>query len=176
MDELRAGIEFSLAVFPEPSVLLQPGKATLDDPAFGQDLEGVPFVSFGDLYRDMLIQDRAYTLGERFTLAAIAERGIALDNEYALLERAMDPAESTSQSLSAIWATLHNRIDQRLMQFLGQRSGARPVTGASLRRIRRGVFLRFPDSHIKPIGTRHERFIRFFSGGIAACIPASFAF
>jgi hypothetical protein len=39
MNELQAGIGFSLAVFPESSVLLQPDKAALDNPAFGHDLE-----------------------------------------------------------------------------------------------------------------------------------------
>ena len=40
MDELQAGVEQPLAVLPQPPVLVQPGKAALDDPALGYDLEG----------------------------------------------------------------------------------------------------------------------------------------
>jgi len=36
MDELQAGVEQSLAVFPQSAVLFQPRKAALDDPALGQ--------------------------------------------------------------------------------------------------------------------------------------------
>ena len=37
MDELQAGVEVAFAVFPQPPVLLQPGKATLDYPALGDN-------------------------------------------------------------------------------------------------------------------------------------------
>ncbi|MDR1935265.1 MAG: DUF2857 domain-containing protein [Candidatus Accumulibacter sp.] len=47
--------------------------------------------------------------------AAVAEHGVALDDEDALLERAMELAESMSQPLSVIWATLKNWIDQGLV-------------------------------------------------------------
>lgn len=39
MDELQAGVEFALAVLPSPSVVLQPRKTTLDDPALWPDLK-----------------------------------------------------------------------------------------------------------------------------------------
>jgi hypothetical protein len=44
--------------------------------------------------------------------AAVEERGIALDDEAAVLELAMDLAESMEQSLSVIWASLKNWIEQ----------------------------------------------------------------
>ena len=41
MDELQAGMEQPLAVLRQPPVLAQPGKAALNDPALGHDLEAV---------------------------------------------------------------------------------------------------------------------------------------
>ncbi len=41
MDELQAGVEPALAVFPQSPVLVQPCKASLDDPALRHHLEGV---------------------------------------------------------------------------------------------------------------------------------------
>ena len=49
MDELQAGVEPALAVLPQPPILLQPGKAALDDPALGHDLEGMQLASLGVL-------------------------------------------------------------------------------------------------------------------------------
>ncbi len=54
MDELQAGVEFALAVLPQPSVFLQPGKTALDDLALGHDLEGVQFAALGNLHRELL--------------------------------------------------------------------------------------------------------------------------
>ena len=54
MDELQAGIEPTLAVLPKPSVLLQPGKAALDNPALRHDLEGVQLTTFCDLHGDVI--------------------------------------------------------------------------------------------------------------------------
>lgn len=64
VEELKAGVEQSLTVLPQPPVLLQPGKAALDDPALGHYLECVQFAALGDLYRDVLAQDVAHTLRE----------------------------------------------------------------------------------------------------------------
>ena len=41
VDELRAGVELSLAVFPEAAAFLKPGKGAFDDPSLGHDGEGV---------------------------------------------------------------------------------------------------------------------------------------
>ena len=49
MDKLQAGIEPALAVLPQPPVLLQPGKAALDNPALRHDLEGVQLTAICDL-------------------------------------------------------------------------------------------------------------------------------
>ena len=48
MDELQAGVEPALAVFPQPPVLLQPCKATLDNPTLWHDLEGVQLTALCD--------------------------------------------------------------------------------------------------------------------------------
>ena len=45
MDELQAGVEQPLAVLPQPPVLVQPGKAALDDPALGHDREGAQLLA-----------------------------------------------------------------------------------------------------------------------------------
>ena len=79
MNELQAGIEFPFAVLPEPSVFLQPGKAALDNPALGHDLEGVQFAAFGNLHGDMLTQNIAYALRKRLAhIAAIAQNTLHL--------------------------------------------------------------------------------------------------
>ena len=54
MDELQAGIEPTLAVLPKPSVLLQPGKVALDNPALRHDLEGVQLTTFCHLHGDVI--------------------------------------------------------------------------------------------------------------------------
>ena len=41
MDELEACIELSFAVFPETSAFFEPSEGALDDPALGDDGEGV---------------------------------------------------------------------------------------------------------------------------------------
>jgi hypothetical protein len=56
VDELQAGVEFALAVLPQPSILLQPSEAALDDPSLGHDLEGVKLTAFGDLHGDFFSQ------------------------------------------------------------------------------------------------------------------------
>jgi hypothetical protein len=42
--------------------------------------------------------------------AAVAERGIALDDEKAMLGLAMDLAEALAVSLAVVWATIQNWI------------------------------------------------------------------
>lgn len=64
MDELQAGIERRLAVLPPPPVLVQPGKAALDDSALGHDLEGVQFAVLGDLHCCIPVQNFLYPLRE----------------------------------------------------------------------------------------------------------------
>lgn len=54
MDELQAGVEQPLAIFPQPPVLFQPGKAALDDPALGNHGKLVQFAALGNLHRDLL--------------------------------------------------------------------------------------------------------------------------
>lgn len=77
MDELQTGVEPSLAVLPQPSVLLQPGKAALHDPALWHDLEGMQFAALGDLHRHMLAQPFAHPLREGLTrVAAIAQNAL----------------------------------------------------------------------------------------------------
>ena len=41
MDELQASVDHPLAVFPQSSILFQPGETTLDDPSLGHNLKGV---------------------------------------------------------------------------------------------------------------------------------------
>lgn len=41
VDELQAGVEFALAVFPQPSAFLQPGERAPYNPALGNDGKGV---------------------------------------------------------------------------------------------------------------------------------------
>jgi PAS domain-containing protein len=65
MDELQAGVQQPLAVLPQPPVLLQPGKAALDDPALGHHLERMQFTALGDLYRDVSAQNVLDALGKR---------------------------------------------------------------------------------------------------------------
>ena len=62
MDELQLGMEPPLAVLPQSSVLFQPRKAALDNPAFGPDLEGMHFTALGDVSRDVFPQDVKYVL------------------------------------------------------------------------------------------------------------------
>ncbi len=77
MDKLQAGIEFTLAVFPQPPILLQPGKATLNNPAFGHDLEGMQLTPPGNLHRDGLSQDFPHAFGKWFSgIATVAQQAL----------------------------------------------------------------------------------------------------
>ena len=77
MDELQAGIEQSLAVLPQPPVLLQPGKAALDDPALGDHCKLVQFAALGNLHCDLLAQRLAHTLSKRLTrIPAITQHAL----------------------------------------------------------------------------------------------------
>lgn len=70
MDELQTGVEQTLAVLPQPPVLLQPRKATLCHPTLGHDLERMQLASFGDLHRDLFAQDVLHALSERLAYIA----------------------------------------------------------------------------------------------------------
>ncbi len=77
MDELQAGVEQPLAVLPQPPILLQPGKAALDDPALGHDLEGVQLASLGNLYRDVPTHNLLHTLRKGLArVAAVAQHAL----------------------------------------------------------------------------------------------------
>ena len=77
VDELQAGVEQPLAVLPQPPVLLQPGKAALDDPALGHHLERMQFTALGDLYRDVSAQNVLDALGKRSAhIAAVTQQGL----------------------------------------------------------------------------------------------------
>ena len=74
MDELQAGVELSLAVFPQSPILFQPRKTAFNNPAFGHHLERVQFAAPGNLHRDLLTQNGAHALGERRSgIAAVAQ-------------------------------------------------------------------------------------------------------
>jgi len=45
MDELQAGVEFSLAVLPQPQAFLRPPKGTFDHPTLGKNNERVQFAT-----------------------------------------------------------------------------------------------------------------------------------
>ena len=64
MNELQTGVEQPLAALPQPPVLVQPGKAALDDSALGHDLEGVQFAVLGDLHCCIPVQNFLYPLRE----------------------------------------------------------------------------------------------------------------
>lgn len=67
----------SLAVLPESPALVQPGEATLEDPALGHDLEGVQLAALGDLHRDVSAQDVAYALPEwRADAACVCQQNL----------------------------------------------------------------------------------------------------
>ena len=77
VDELQAGVEPALAVLPQPPILLQPGKAALDDPALGHHLERMQFTALGDLYRDVSAQNVLDALGKRSAhIAAVTQQGL----------------------------------------------------------------------------------------------------
>ena len=66
MDELEAGVELSLTVFPEATAFLNPGEGTLHDPTFGHDGKAVEVTAFGDLHRRSS-EGVGDGLGKRFT-------------------------------------------------------------------------------------------------------------
>ena len=74
MDELQAGVEEALAVFPESPVFLQPSETTSDDPALGHDLEGVQLTALGNLYCDRLPRNVSYAFCERRSRIAAVTR------------------------------------------------------------------------------------------------------
>ena len=79
MDELQTGIEPTLAVLPQPSVLVQPGKAALHYPTLWHDLEGVQLTAFGYLHRDVLAQDVLDALRKGLAhIAAVAQHAFHL--------------------------------------------------------------------------------------------------
>ena len=77
VDELQAGVEPALAVLPQPPILLQPGKAALDDPALGHDLEAMQLASLCNLHRDVLAQNFLRALHKGPThVAAVAQQAL----------------------------------------------------------------------------------------------------
>ena len=79
MDELQAGVEFAFAVFPQPSVFLQPGEAAFDHPALGYHLEPVQLATLGDLHGNPLAQDVLYAFGKWFSgITAVAQQAFYL--------------------------------------------------------------------------------------------------
>ncbi len=79
MNELQAGIEFSLAVLPQPPILLQPGKAALHHPALGDHRELVQFTALGNLHRDSLAQYLLHALHEGLThITAVGQHALNL--------------------------------------------------------------------------------------------------
>ncbi len=62
MEELQAGVELSLAVFPPSLIFLQPGEAAFDRPTLGHYLEGMQFAALGDLHCRVLTQHLLYAL------------------------------------------------------------------------------------------------------------------
>jgi hypothetical protein len=79
VNELQAGIEQSLAVFPESAVFLQPGKAAFNHPAPQHDLQAVQLAAFGYLHPDVLAQNFSHTLRERLTdIASVTQQALYL--------------------------------------------------------------------------------------------------
>jgi hypothetical protein len=50
MNELQAGIQFALAVFPQSAAFFQPSEAALDNPTFRQHDKRVEFIALDHLY------------------------------------------------------------------------------------------------------------------------------
>lgn len=77
MDELQAGVEQALVVFPRPPVFLQPCKAALYHPALGYHLGRMQFTALGDLYGGVSAQNVLNVLSERFAhMAAVTQQGV----------------------------------------------------------------------------------------------------
>jgi len=70
MYELQAGIEQSLAVFPQAPAFLQPGKAVRGGPALGHDFESMQLTAPGNLHRDMLRGAVLRRAASRYSLMA----------------------------------------------------------------------------------------------------------
>ncbi|MNV72314.1 hypothetical protein D3C71_1653910 [compost metagenome] len=73
MNELQAGVQEPLEVFPQPPVLVQPSKAAHGHPTLGHDLEGMQLAAFGDLHRDMSAQDLLHALHERLDRVPLSQ-------------------------------------------------------------------------------------------------------
>ncbi|SFU32794.1 hypothetical protein SAMN05216339_101358 [Nitrosomonas eutropha] len=88
MNELQAGVKFALAVFPQPSVLLQPGKVAFHHPTLGDNGEGMQLTTLGNLHCHVLAQDVLDALGKRLTdVAAITQQTLdLLQVRFAALE------------------------------------------------------------------------------------------
>ena len=79
MDELQAGVEFTLAVLAQPPVLFQPGKAALDDPALWDDGKLVQLAALGDLHCGGLTQYLPHTQRKRLAhIACVSEYSLHL--------------------------------------------------------------------------------------------------
>lgn len=81
-DHVEASGELAFAVVPEAAAVVEPGKRAFDHPAFGDDLEGVELVAFGD--GDRRTEDGLHGGGERLScipaidqhLLHVRERGL----------------------------------------------------------------------------------------------------
>lgn len=77
MNELKGGIEEAFAVFPEPAAFFEPGEGAFDDPALGDDREGVKLAAFGDLHGSA--KQVIDGLGKRFAcISGVCEQGAHL--------------------------------------------------------------------------------------------------
>ena len=77
MDQLQAGVKPSLAVFPQPPVLLQPSKAALHHPTLWHDREGVHLTAFCNLHCDMFTQCVTHALRKGLAhIAAVAQHAL----------------------------------------------------------------------------------------------------
>ena len=45
---MKACVEFTRTIFPKPAAFFEPSERAFDDPAFGDDGEGMKFAAFGD--------------------------------------------------------------------------------------------------------------------------------
>ena len=89
MNELQTGVEPSLAVLPQPPVLLQPSKAALYYPALGHYLKAVKFIPLRNLHCHMRAQYHFDFSGKWSTNVACIRKHAAHSNEriLAALER-----------------------------------------------------------------------------------------
>ena len=83
MDELQTGVNHSLAVLPQSSILFQPGETTLDDPAFGHNFEGMQFTAPGNLHCDRFAQNFSHAFSEWFPgIATVAQQTLYLSQAW----------------------------------------------------------------------------------------------